>query len=303
VGLAVLAIVLAAVTVVDFEGEVPLWLAVGMTFLALGLGIAAGAFVVRRLHHAPRLAAAAAQLESSEDQRQEIDKRLEETEAQLQEAEGKIEQAQAEVADLEPHRDIRVRIESYAEQIRLLLSRGLGTGLEDVEEELLAEPAKLINKMTGLEVRLSVWEPVQFEDGQEGWRISHGPDHTDRECTSFSVPLDASWIAYMQKQRPDDAVFGLSDLDSKPGVTGDDVSALRRARFRSLLCSRVATGPLTGQRRENTSCLVALAREPHAFSTVESRYLQFLGRLLSLHFQITDLMQQVDAGGAASGSD
>jgi hypothetical protein len=300
---AVLGVVLAAATIVDFGGEVPTWLALGATLLALGLGSAVGAFVVRRFHHRPKIAAAELRFEASVDKRQEVVEKLTAVEGQLDDAEDKIERAQTEVADLKPHRDIRIRIESYAEQIRLLLSRGLGTGLEDVEGELLAEPAKLINKMTGVESHLSVWEPAKLADGKDGWQISHGPDHTDRECSSFSVPLDDSWIAYTQKQRGDDAVFGLSDLSSRTDVTGDDIAALRNARFRSLLCSRVATGPLTGRRRKNTACLVALAREPNAFSKVESRYLQFLGRLLSLHFQITDLMEQVDTGGSSSNPD
>jgi uncharacterized protein YneF (UPF0154 family) len=298
----ILAVLLAAITIVDFGGEAPLWMVVAAAIVAFGLGAAIGAFVVRRLYHAPRLNAAEKRFTSSESGRAAAEERLLENEAQLREAEDKIETVQKEVADLEPHRDIRLRIESYAEQIRLLLSRGLGTGLEDVEEELLAEPAKLINKMTGVEVRLSVWKPERLDDGQEGWRISHGPDHTDRECSAFSVPLDSSWIAYTQKQRRDDAVFGLSDLASRADVTGDDLSSFRKAGFRSLLCSRVATGPLTGhlRKKENTACLVALSRQPKAFSTVESRYLQFLGRLLSLHFQITELIEQVDRGGEST---
>jgi hypothetical protein len=320
--LAVIGIILATATVVDLEEEVPLWLAVSVALLALALGTTAGALAVRRFYHTPKLAVAVEELASSEDQRQEAERKLEvvqerllgaegkrneveaglgEAEAQLREAEETIEKAEAEVADLEPHRDIRERIESYAEQIRLLLSRGLGTGLEDVEEELLVEPARLMEEMTGCKVHLSIWEP-QDSGGETRWAISHRADHSDRECNNFSVPLDASWIASDQKLRPDDAVFGLSDLVAKQNVPGDDLIELRKAGFKALLCSRVATGPLTGRRRENTDCLVALAKEPGAFSAVEGRYLQFLGRLLSLHFQITELMARIDEEGASSGA-
>ncbi|HEX3240582.1 MAG TPA: hypothetical protein VHR18_10665 [Solirubrobacterales bacterium] len=271
---AVAGLALAGFALVDLSGEVPVWIAVSFGVLALALGAVGGPLAVRRYYHVPR-------------------HRLETLEEELRQAEGQVEKARDEIADLKPHRDIRERIESYAEQIRLLLSRGLGTGLENVEEELLVEPARLMEEVAGCRVNLSIWEPETASDGSKRWRISHRADHSDRECNAFGVPLDASWIASDQKLRPDDAVFGISDLVAKKDVPGDDLTALRREGFKALLCSRVATGPLTGHRRENTACLVALAREPRAFSQVEGRYLQFLGRLLSLHFQITDLLEMV----------
>lgn len=277
-------LVVAAVAFVDFDGDVPMWVTIACVVLALGIGLASGAFMVARFYHRPRI-------EAVEKLHSEAGRGLDDAESELDELKSDLRSAQQQIAGLAVHAEVRAKIESYVEQISLPLSQGLGSGLDDVEKILLVEPARLMQEVTGHQICLSVWKP----DVDGTWEVLHSAGHTDRECQSFRLPLNSSWIAWNQKQKAMEgkSSFGVEDLGARTEVMGSDIAVFRNEGFRSLQCTPVATGA-PDQEAEDIPCLIALSREPHALTGIEYSYLQFLGRILAIHYRLVDLIEQVE---------
>jgi len=186
-----------------------------------------------------------------------------------------------------------LKLRAYMEQLRGVLG-GLGTGLENVEDELLLEPAKLIEEMARIDVRLAIFEPARTEEGEAHWHVRYRAGISKRECREFEVPLKDSYLAWIQPQWAPDEVFRLPDLREQFSSTvraGKDLEAFVRADFRVLKCVRIEQAEPV----KVGAWLVLLSKEKIPFNGIEDSYLVFLSHLLSIHFQLTGMTERLEA--------
>ena len=186
-----------------------------------------------------------------------------------------------------------VRLRSYFEQMRHLLERGLGEGI-DLEQELLVKPARLIEELTGRRIHLLVFEPVESENGPS-WQIRFRAGISDGECREFEVPLHDSYIALKLRRGGTDMVFRLDDMHVSQGSTrapGADVDAFQRAGFRVV---KFVRSEIPSSMNEVTSCLVLLSREKDLPNGTEDAVLMLLSRFINIHFELTGMGEQVKA--------
>jgi hypothetical protein len=259
---------LSAFEVLHLDGKLSMPLVIAGSGLALGFGVLLGACAATRLRFRPRIRSLAAAQERRE---------------------------RAAEAD---RAGIRV-LEAYAEQVSLALTEDLGRTLDE-EKMLLFEPAKLIERIIGTPVHISLWKPEADESGSRRWQPSLWPTHAPHECDDFRVPLRSSWIAYTQGQLDKAKVFGVPDIrDSvERGVArGADLTAFLRHDLGSLACYPIALGGGgDGGETSDSACLVMLARKANAFSRWEERYFVFIARLLALHLRIRALGPELEEG-------
>jgi hypothetical protein len=194
---------------------------------------------------------------------------------------------------LVPEIEKGVRLRVYFEQMRHLMERGLGEGI-DLEQELLVKPARLIEEMTGRRIHLLILEPTGTESGST-WNIRFRAGISDGECREFEVPLRDSYIALKLRRGGTDMVFRLDDMHESQRSTrapGADVDAFQRAGFRvvKFVRSEVPDSP-----NEVTSCLVLLSREEELPNGTEDALLMLLSRCISIHFELTGMGKQVKA--------
>lgn len=186
-----------------------------------------------------------------------------------------------------------LKLRAYMEQLRGVLG-GLGSGLENVEDELLLEPAKLIEEMAGIDVRLAIFEPRRAEEGEAHWHVRYRAGISQRECREFEVPLKDSYLAWIQPQWAPDEVFRLPDLREQFSSTvraGKDLEAFVGADFRVLKCVRIEQPEPV----RVGAWLVLLSKEKIPFNGIEDSYLVFLSHLLSIHFQLTGMTERLEA--------
>lgn len=247
---------LSGFEVVHLGGKLSMPLVIAGFGLTLGFGVLLGAWAAARLYFRPRIRS----LEATRESRARADR--------------------AYVRGLE----------AYAEQVSLALTEDLGRTLDE-EKMLLFEPAKLIERIVGTTVHISLWKPEVDENGSRHWQPSLWPTHAPHECDDFRVPLRSSWIAYTQSQLDEAKVFGVPDLEDsvKRGVArGADLTAFLRHDFHSLACYPISVGADDGD-LSDSPCLVMLGKEANAFSRWEQRYFIFIARLLALHLRIRAL--------------
>ncbi len=245
--------------VVHLGGELSMPLVIAGFGLSLSFGVLLGALAAARLYFRPKIRSLAAARDSRDQA------------------------------------DIRV-VEAYAEQVSLALTEDLGAALDE-EKMLLFEPAKLIERIVGTTVHISLWKQEAEGDGTPHWQPSLWPTHAPHECDDFRVPLRSSWIAYTLSQLDEAKVFGVPDIEDsvKRGVAqGADLSAFLRHDFHSLACYPIADGTAEDSDLGDGPCLVMLGKEVNAFSRREQRYFVFIARLLALHLRIRTLGQEFE---------
>lgn len=257
---ALVGVLLSVLDLIDLEGKLPTPVVAAVGGVGFVAGAMGGALLVRALYYRPRLNSV----------RKERDKA----------------------------RDASRRHEAYAKHIHLLLMELHGNGIASEEDSLLLEPAQIMEQAIGTKIRLSVWAQAQDHTslGKPKWTIECAPDHTDRQCHDFAVPVKDSWISFMEnlkrnsegnKHGSKDFVFGLPDL-TNTSSEGNDLKAFIEYGFESLRCTSVPSGDGQSTDADETRCLVALAEEPDVFDETEDWYIIFLGQILGLHRRMSE---------------
>jgi hypothetical protein len=180
---------------------------------------------------------------------------------------------------------------AYMEQLRASLKEGLGAGL-DLEGELLLRPGELIEETTGVTVQLAILVPVDSE-AVPRWHVLHRSGISQRESREFEVPLQSSYLAWIQPEWKPDEVFYLDDLHEKFASTARarDIEGFVRAGYRALRCVRIEPA----EPAPISACLLVLSKEEIPGNGLEDSYLSSISRHLSAHFELVGMTKRVEA--------
>lgn len=126
--------------------------------------------------------------------------------------------------------------------------------------------------------------------------LEAAPHHNEIEQQEFEVPHKKSWIIFAWGQTPPaEGLPGIDDLSQFSHVSdsGEDLKAMVKHGHK---CLKIATidaddGTGTGERS-----LIALAKQPGAFSNEDLLYLEFLARILSLNQNMRSLRKGAGGG-------
>lgn len=170
------------------------------------------------------------------------------------------------------------------------LAEALQEGRDDIEKDILRYAAETIKEATGNEVSLSI-----CAKGKDSLELEAAPHHNEIEQQDIEVPHKKSWIIFSWGQTPPtEGLPGIDDLSefSHASHSGEDLKAMVKHGHK---CLKIATidddGTGTGERS-----LIALAKQPAAFSNEDLLYLEFLARILSLNQNMRSLRKGAGGG-------
>lgn len=203
------------------------------------------------------------------------------------------------LADLEPDRQALRRLGIYSDHVSNL-TEGLVSGEISLEDLTSRDAGTLICKMTqehlktgvGDEFVVSIWGepmpgrfmgqlhqrlPSAVSDRLRNFDIVCAPGHSGDEREEFAVHIEPSWLKHNQRQelKHSDQRLYIADQLDFVGMRGDDLDAFRAHGYQSVRATSFRRDGMIGY-------IVVLAKQPHAFSRVEDRYILWLRHVLEL---------------------
>jgi hypothetical protein len=174
------------------------------------------------------------------------------------------------------------------------LVEALLEGRKDINKDLLRYVAETIKQATGKDTCISICAV-----GEESLELVDAPHHNDIERQAFQVPQQQSGVIFMAGQtQPETGLLGVDDLSlAGAGNAAEDLKAMAKHGHRCLKLAIIEDGSSGGQKS-----LLALAKQPEAFSTEDLLYLEFIALILSLDQRLRSFREAEGEGNASLGS-